>query len=230
MKDDRKSPRIIAELVYWSHSPVRVGSVITLKSQHTHMPYVVERRVAEVLDVIPEDRRKPWRTTVNMSEVKQHLTRKYIVGDGMKILAPRKWGVEPPGNCMLVERDTHPGRASRLLPEEIARAMGADIKGVPPEHINLLVADGLHETLRHQITKRAVLRARVIRAKLPEFRLDHVACPILALPASPELRHPTAKPDAAPLLARNVPVKNASDCTYCSDTLKSESFATQQKH
>ncbi|KAH8070481.1 hypothetical protein JL720_11747 [Aureococcus anophagefferens] len=99
----------------------------------------------------------------------------------------------------------HPtGTRVPRAPDEAARAMGIDITGIAEHDVQYVVGDGVrtsqdagrgpHHGARDDATQ--VLHERSHAAS--------VAAPLLAAPASPPLRHPTAGPNAPPLMARGL--------------------------
>ena len=66
-----------------------------------------------------------WRD-VEIIDITGHVPTWHPVCKPTVLLSPRKARLGIRDGCMLIERPSHPGRASRLTPGEVARAMGND--------------------------------------------------------------------------------------------------------
>ncbi|EGB03650.1 hypothetical protein AURANDRAFT_67860, partial [Aureococcus anophagefferens] len=197
------SPLVVARLHYDPESAVREGSVVRLRGDGRRWVVLT----ADVtLHVIAYDRRHPTqRRGVPRERVSEHVHYAYDVFDTTKLLSPRKDGQPPYGGTMLLERPSHPGRASRVLPDEAARAMGIDITGIAEHDVQYVVGDGVTDVYKMQAAARIMERATMLHKVLHErSHAASVAAPLLAAPASPPLRHPTAGPNAPPLMARGL--------------------------
>jgi hypothetical protein len=196
------SPLVVARLHYDPESNVREGSVIRLHGDGRRW-VVLSAEVT--LHVIAYDRRHPaQRRGVPRERVAEHVHYAYDVFDTTKLLSPRKGGQPPYGGTMLLERPSHPGRASRVLPDEAARAMGIDITGIAEHDVQHVVGDGVTDVYKMQAAARIMERATMLHKVLHErAHAASVAAPLLAAPASPPLRHPTAGPNAPPLSCYN---------------------------
>ncbi|KAH8098949.1 hypothetical protein JL720_1921 [Aureococcus anophagefferens] len=149
----RRSPPLRPE------SAVR-GSVVRLRGDGRRWVVLT----ADVtLHVIAYDRRHPTqRRGVPRERVSEHVHYAYDVFDTTKLLSPRKDGQPPYGGTMLLERPSHPGRASRVLPDEAARAMGIDITGIAEHDVQYVVGDGVTDVYKMQAAARIMERATML--------------------------------------------------------------------
>ena len=72
-----------------------------------------------------DDRPNPTTVEVDKNEVNAHLARTVNVHDAPRLMSPRTFGQDTPN--MIVERPSHPGRASHVLATEAASAMGVTV-------------------------------------------------------------------------------------------------------
>ncbi|KAK7241529.1 hypothetical protein SO694_0045900 [Aureococcus anophagefferens] len=160
------SPLVVARLHYDPESAVREGSVVRLRGDGRRWVVLT----ADVtLHVIAYDRRHPTqRRGVPRERVSEHVHYAYDVFDTTKLLSPRKDGQPPYGGTMLLERPSHPGRASRVLPDEAARAMGIDITGIAEHDVQYVVGDGVTDVYKMQAAARIMERATMLHKVLHE--------------------------------------------------------------
>jgi hypothetical protein len=76
-----------------------------------------------------DDRLNPTTVEVGKTEVSAHLARTTNVHDASRLMSPRTFDQDTPN--MIVERPSHPGRASHVLVTEAASAMGVTVDPNP---------------------------------------------------------------------------------------------------
>ena len=153
----------------------------------------VSREIGQhTVKLMRDNRLNPTTVEVEKIEVSEHLARTVNVHDASRLMSPRTFGQDTPN--MIVERPSHPGRASHVLVTEAASAMGVTVDpGLPREQQQRHVGNAIVDVMADAISARVVDRASVAAAKLAP---SATMAPMMSAPAPPPLLRPRALENA----------------------------------
>ena len=161
--EDPYSPLIVATLTTKPEDKVTEGSRVRIRGSGD--PWSVLEIGQHTVKLMRDDRLNPTTVEVEKIEVSAHLARTVNVHDASRLMSPRTFGQDTPN--MIVERPSHPGRASHVLVTEAASAMGVTVDPrLPREQQQRHVGNAIVDVMADAISARVVDRASVAAAKL----------------------------------------------------------------
>ena len=193
---DPRSPRQVAVLEIEASSPIIVGSVVRIGNRAGQ--YIVEKFYEDGnVKVLLDDRQRPSRAVVTRTEIVEHCPQSLPVFDMSTAISPRRWGQGHIGATNLILRK--PGLVTRILPIEIARAMGIDRShGVSDAALQSIAGNAVTNVMADSVAKRTIQVCKVISDSV-QLSGGVVAPATDGVPTAPAYSFLRSAPASAPL-------------------------------